>query len=164
MRFRLLLVLCLISNASSLRAEGGCPPGQAPQQGAGWRSCVPLSNGTNTHTHGASSASRRWTARWASVAIDEEKLIVSKSTGHRSEEQAERFAIDGCVSQGGSSCRAVGTGKNGCIALVMGETRYAAKGAPTLQEAEDKAMSSCKNHSDRNCSVYETACAWPVLE
>src|SRR3569623_1634309 len=87
-----------------VHAEGGCPTGQVPQQGNGWRSCVPLNNGATQPGSADDFVGPTWSPRWISLAIDNIKPILGKSGESRTLDQARRSAIDDCISQGGTTC------------------------------------------------------------
>lgn len=157
-------IMCLALIATTARAEGGCPPGQVPQQGNGWRSCVPLNNGATQSGPSDNFVGPIWTARWISLAIDNEKPILGKSGESRTQDQAERSAINDCVSQGGTTCHTMVTAKNGCVALVSGMTQITTNGSPIQRLAEEKALDDCKKTGDTGCRVYYSACVKAVPE
>jgi hypothetical protein len=130
----------------SAHAEGGCPSGQYPQQGNGWRSFV----------------GPTWQARWISLAVDSDKAILGKSGESGTDKQAEQSAVNDCISQGGTTCHVILTAKNGCIAMVVGSKRLTGFSAPTTKLAETQAVKDCEDSPDTNCKVYYTACVEPV--
>ncbi|MGN6091066.1 MAG: DUF4189 domain-containing protein [Luteibacter jiangsuensis] len=145
-------------------AEGGCPPGQVPQQGNGWRACVPLNNGTPQPGPSDSFVGPRWTARWISLAVDSDKAVLGKSNESRTQDQAEQSAMADCASQGGTACHVLVSAKNSCVAMVVGASQLTSISRPTKLQAETAAMETCKNTPDKNCSVYFSACAMAVPE
>ncbi|MGE7136123.1 DUF4189 domain-containing protein [Luteibacter sp. NPDC031894] len=150
--------------AGATHAENGCPPGQVPQQGNGWRACVPLNNGAPESGAADNFVGPRWTARWVSLAVDNLKPILGKSAESTTQNQAERSALADCTSQGGTTCNVLITAKNSCVAMVVGDTRITTSSRSTKLQAETAAMESCKNRPDTNCSVYYSACVEPVPE
>jgi len=159
-----LLLFGLLSVASTARAEGGCPPGQVPQQGNGWRACVPLNNGSAQPGPSDNFVGPHMTARWISLAVDSDKAVLGKSGDSRTEDQAKQSAMNDCASQGGLTCHVITTAKNSCVAMVVGSTRVTTDGGPTQGQAEANAMEGCKSAADSNCSVYYSACVRPVPE
>ncbi|MGN6091065.1 MAG: DUF4189 domain-containing protein [Luteibacter jiangsuensis] len=105
-----------------------------------------------------------WTARWISLAIDNNKPILGKSSESRTQDQAERSAVNDCVSQGGTTCHTIVTAKNGCVAMAAGMTRVATNGSPIQRVAEETAVEDCKKAGDTGCRVYYSACVKPVPE
>jgi len=159
--FFLLLSLAVVDTVS---AEGGCPPGQVPQQGNGWRSCVPMNNGSSQPGPSDNFVGPRWTARWTSIAIDNVKPIVGKSGETRTQEQAESTAVNDCRAQGGTTCHILASAKNSCLAMVAGDTQVTYSTRPTKMQAEAVAMEICVNKPDTHCRVYFSACASAVPE
>jgi len=162
--FSIFLLLLGLGAVEAVNAEGGCPPGQVPQQGNGWRSCVPMNNGSPQPGPSDSFVGPRWTARWTSIAIDDVKPIVGKSGEMRTQEQAEITAINDCAAQGGTTCHTLISAKNSCVAMIVGDTRLTSASRPTKMQAEAAAMNNCVNTPDTHCSVYFSACAKPVPE
>ena len=145
-------------------AEGGCPRGQVLQQGNGWRSCVPGNGTSQQQSPSDNFVGPQWAARWISVAVDTDKAILGKSAESRTEAEAENSAVRDCASQGGLTCHAIVTAKNGCVAMVVGNNRLTTAGDPIQRKAEAKAIDSCKSSPDTNCTVYYSACVQPVPE
>jgi len=151
-------------HSSGVHAEDGCPSGQVPQQGNGWRSCVPLNNGGTQPGPADNFVGPTWSPRWISLAIDNIKPILGKSGESRTLDQARRSAIDDCMSQGGTTCHTMVTAQNGCVALVSGMTQITTGGSPIQRLAEEKALEDCKKTGDTGCRVYYSACVKPVPE
>ncbi|WP_429199644.1 DUF4189 domain-containing protein [Luteibacter sp. W1I16] len=157
-------LLAALSRTALAYAEGGCPPGQVPQQGNGWRSCIPVNGASQQQGPSDNFVGPQWTARWISVAVDTDKAILGKSAESRTEAEAENSAVRDCASQGGLTCHAIVTAKNGCVAMVVGNNRLTTAGDPIQRKAEAKAIDSCKSSPDTNCTVYYSACVQPVPE
>jgi len=157
----LLFSLLPIVNAG---AESGCPAGQVPQQGNGWRSCIPLNNNGFNQGTADKFVGPRWTARWAALAIDDIKPIVGKSDDSKTVEQAEISAVNDCTSQGGTTCHPIVSAKNGCVVIAAGFSWIAGNTGPTLQQAEAMAMNDCRKSGDTGCRVYESRCAEAIPE
>lgn len=162
--FSLFFLLLSFAAVDKVNAEGGCPPGQVPQQGNGWRSCVPMNNGPPQPGPSDNFVGPRWTARWTSIAIDNVKPIVGKSGEMRTQAQAESTAINDCVAQGGTTCHTLVSAKNSCLAMIAGDTQVTYATRPTQMQAETAAMDICVNKRDTHCSVYFSACAKAVPE
>ncbi|WP_071924973.1 DUF4189 domain-containing protein [Luteibacter rhizovicinus] len=157
-----ILVLILLTCGSVGHAEGGCPPGQYPQQGQGWQTCVPIPT-----SDGAASGSQpvhvpsKWLEQWQAIATDTTKGIMGTSTDKVSWSAAEAAAIADCQSKGGASCKVEISYANGCVAMVFGDSYKNSKGGPNEAEAEKRAMDQC-NTEDKNCHVYYSACSLPI--
>jgi hypothetical protein len=63
-----LVCLCVLTPTTAF-AEGGCPPGKVPQQGNGWKTCIPVS-GSDANTSGSQFHGPSTEARWISIAVD----------------------------------------------------------------------------------------------
>jgi hypothetical protein len=153
----LLLLLCL--KIGDANAEGGCPPGQYPQQGQGWQTCVPIPGGNPGETTQAPPPII-WQDRWQAIATDTPKGILGTSLGSRTGEGAEASAIADCRAKGGTSCFVEISYVNGCVAMVVGHERKNVRGAPSKSEAEKAAMAQCESN-DKGCAVYYSACSLP---
>jgi hypothetical protein len=158
MKFAWAIVLGL---STSALAEGGCPPGQYPQQGNGWRSCVP-GNSPTAQSGGSEFIGPTVEARWVTLSVDTQAGILGHSHDSRTQDEAEHGALSDCASQGGTACQVVVTSKNGCVALAVGDSRFEARGAATKTQAESKAMDACTSFPSKNCRVMYSACVAPV--
>lgn len=157
------LVLLFVLAPPVAFAEGGCPPGQVPQQGNGWKTCIPVSgndtNATDSQFHSPSTE-----ARWISIAVDKGSGVLAESTESKTRAEAQSDAERNCLIKGGISCVAFVTAKNGCVTLVGSDTQIFGESAPTQSESESRAMDSCKRAGVANCYVNTSACAAPVYK
>jgi hypothetical protein len=157
-------LLCLFAFSATAYAEDGCPPGQIPQQGNGWRACVPASSTASTDSasqfHGPEIE-----ARWISIAVDRQKGVMALSTeGSRTQAEAQASAERSCVTKGGLACTAFVTAKNGCVAMVGSDTQIFGESAPIKADSEHQAMDSCAKASAQNCYVIASSCVSPVYK
>lgn len=159
---RALAVLLGLIVFRSAHAEGGCPPGQFPQQGNGWRSCVPAASANTNGGPVDNFVGPTWQARWISLAVDSDKAILGKSGESSTDIQAKQSALNDCTSQGGTTCHVIITAKNGCVAMVVGSKRLTGFSASTSKQAETQAIKDCEDSPDTNCKVYYSACVEPV--
>lgn len=143
-------------------AEGSCPPGQVPQQGNGWRSCVPA-GGSTAQASDSQFVQPYWEARWIALTADTTEGVLGHSGESRSEEEAGRSSMADCVAQGGRSCKVVTSAKNGCVAIAVGDTRFEADSGRTDEEARAKVLDECTRYPSKNCNVLYSGCAAPVL-
>jgi len=151
------LAVLFVLICTAIRAEGGCPDGEYPQQGPGWRTCVPIPGASNeTQTRPAF----RWKSNWGAIAADKATASLGTTTTASSEDDAEQAAIKDCKARGGSRCEILITVQNACMAMVVGATRLNAKVGSTKSEAEGRGMALC-NQQDTNCAVYYSACSVP---
>lgn len=157
--FGILILLGLLICDSAV-AEGGCPPGQYPQSGQGWQTCVPIP-GNNQGTTQQGPPPAVWSTKWLAIASDNPKGILGTSVNRPSQADAEQSAIADCMTKGGSNCSVQISYRNGCVAMVVGDKVMNTNGAPTKEEAEDKGLSLCKR-DDSNCRVYYSACSQAV--
>jgi hypothetical protein len=154
-KFLIMLVLLAFANASF--AEGGCPPGQYPQEGQGWKSCVPIpgqAGGQDRQT------AVRWADRWQALSTDTTKAVIGTATGLDSMDEAESAALRDCESNGGSHCKITASLANGCIGMSVGSSLLTAAYGTTKAEAEQSAVDKCTKGGDSKCSVYYSSCSY----
>ena len=75
-------------------------------------------------------------------------------------DQAETAALNDCLSaSGGAACTVLAWFQNGCGALALGQHGTAqGKGARTAEQAETRALASCKAAGGVGCSVVGSEC------
>jgi hypothetical protein len=155
------LLVAPIAWLSPAHAEGGCPPGQVPQQGNGWRSCVPM--GGSSSGNGASEFRAPISEpRYIAIAIDSEKQASGASPPSLSFDEADANAVQACMSAGGSRCIVYVSARNGCVTVVSGNGHTYFDSASSQDYAEYKAMDRCKKDGPAECFVYRSACAFAV--
>lgn len=158
---RRISLLCLICFFFSLPAyaEGGCPPGQYPQQGQGWQTCVPIPG----YTEAADQVTPppRWQSSWQAVATDVDKAVLGKSINLPTVSDAEANALRDCKIQGGTNCKIAISYGNGCVALAAGDILVTTGSGGSKPEAEEKALGTCRSGA-KECKVYYSACSPPV--
>jgi hypothetical protein len=137
-------------------AEGGCPPGQVPQEGPGWKTCVP--NGTSATGSTQLPPSRSFEERWVALATDAQKGVLGQSAESRSDNEAQSSAARDCVSQGGTQCKVVISARNGCISMAISSKVYGTGSGPTTGSANADAVSECKKGGDPSCRVIYNKC------
>lgn len=157
---RLLTVsLCLFVLVSiRAHAEGGCPPGQYPQQGQGWQACVPIPG--NNQPANADSGQVFYNS-WQAVATDTPKGILGTAVGVPERSSAEAQAITDCQAKGGTDCKLEVSYGNGCIAMVVGDKTLQIQGAPTKKKAEQVTTDKCNAAGNSSCKVYYSECSPP---
>jgi hypothetical protein len=143
-------------------AEGGCPPGQYPQQGNGWRACVPA-GGTANEVPGDNFRGPTKVARWVALASDTPKGILGKGLDASSESDAISAAKADCSAHGGQDCQIIGVVKNQCVSMAVGKTQLATSEGLTQLTAEKLAIEKCQKAGSEGCATYYSACAKPAL-
>ena len=143
---------------SPAHAEGGCPPGQYPQSGQGWQTCVPVP--------GANIASRQpqgpqWTNNWQAIATDTPLGILGTALDRVTSKDAEQAAVADCKARGGRECIAQISVRNSCVAMAVGESTKVIQDGTTKEAAEHTAMTQCGVHNSK-CVVYYSACNFAV--
>ncbi len=149
-------LLCFLS--LDAKAEGGCPHGQYPVQGNGWRACVPSNNAGQTAGPANSFRGPMRVARWIALASDTLKGVLGKGVNRTSESEATQMAKDDCSARGGTDCQIIGVVKNQCIAMAVGSTRLATSEGPTQMTAEQLAIKKCHKNGPSDCATYFSAC------
>ncbi|WP_448100797.1 DUF4189 domain-containing protein [Luteibacter jiangsuensis] len=155
---RLIVVLTLILLSCPVLAEGGCPPGQVPQEGNGWRACVPIGNSSQSTGPGDNFRGPSRVARWTALAFGKSKGILGGGLNKASEEEAISGAMSDCASQGGTDCEFIGVVKNQCIAIAVGTTLFATSAGPTQMTAEKLAVAKCSKSDATGCKPYYATC------
>jgi hypothetical protein len=158
-RISVYLVLLFVSCMGVAHAEGGCPPGQYPQQGHGFQTCVPIPNAQQDADDRPTRAVLE--DRWQAIVTDAAKGVIGVSTNVLSEDIATRNALSDCRAKGGSQCTVQITVVNGCASMVVGAKIMDFQGGKTQKEADKKAMDFC-NSKDTNCAVLYAACSTAV--
>lgn len=158
-RMALLLLLAIVHLYSIAHAEGGCPPGQYPQSGQGWQSCVPIPG----YTQGSNSSTppQRWVSKWQAIATDVPQGILGTSKDVSTADESEKVAIADCRAKGGVTCEIQISYRNGCVAMAVGEKTSNVRGAATLDAAEATSMDECSKGNTK-CVVYYSACSLAV--
>lgn len=163
MRYTLITFLLgalLLLHSFSAHAEGGCPPGQYPQEGQGWRTCVPIPGSAGAQQPPAAPPPR-WEDYWQAIATDKQNAVIGTSINSSSSDDSAQAAVSDCHAKGGVSCEVQITYRNGCVAMVVGKTLMNTQGEATKAEAEKSALAKC-GEADTNCRVYYSACNLPV--
>ena len=153
---QLLIVLSFSLFAKTTLAEDGCPPGQYPQAGQGWQTCVPIP-GYDTGQTRASNPRINAPDRWQALAGDSENGILGTSANAPTRADAEAAALDDCRARGGSSCKVKISQGNGCVAMTVGDRLMNTTAGHTKKEAEDNGLKECEK-SDAGCKIYYSAC------
>jgi hypothetical protein len=142
----------------SAHAEGGCPPGQVPQQGNGWKTCVPSGNAGGVQdgdTPGVSVS-----PRWIALSVDAPKGAIGESRESFSRDESEASATDDCHAKGGIECKIVGSAMNGCVSMATGSTTYGTGIGPSPDEAKAAAVGKCSGGGATGCGVIYVKCAF----
>jgi Domain of unknown function (DUF4189) len=147
--------------AVTAAAEGGCPPGQYPQQGQGWQTCVPIP-GYSQSNNAPPPPAERWDDRWGALAADSSARIAGSSSDQPTEEQAVAAAIADCKAYGATGCRQSAVYRNQCIAVVSGDKLSRTYSAKTESSAVSKGMSECDSEGQSACHVFYSGCSLPV--
>ncbi|WAH64140.1 DUF4189 domain-containing protein [Xanthomonas hortorum] len=164
----ILLAFFLLMLATSVLAEGGCPPGQYPIGGQGAMACAPM---PQDNAQQQPRPIGKWIKTWGAIASDGGDNL-GVAAGKIKKNDAQQDAESKCSSQSGKKCNVVFSYQNQCAAIAepyQGEKAASGKlaftGAPSKQLASDDALSLCrKDNKDFNCRVIYTACSEPIFE
>lgn len=160
MKFLFLFVLAaLIAIAPSLcHAEGGCPEGQYPQEGPGWRSCVPIPGYDN-----APPAQRpRIKDQWGALSVDPDHGVIGVILTADTKKEASEAATKDCKSKGGKECTLMVSVLNECFAMYTGNKNIWVKPGLSKSEAERNTLEVCQK-DDSDCQRYFAACSAPII-
>jgi hypothetical protein len=159
-----LLAIGLILSLQSFGAhsEGGCPPGQYPQTGQGWQTCVPIPGASQTQSTQRNPA---WIARWGAISVDTHKGVIGSVDDVLGREDAEKQAVDLCKSKGGATCILGVSYKNGCGSMSVGNGGLGFGSGATKNAAETDSMIQCAGtQGDAQCHPYYTGCSTPLAQ
>ncbi|WP_084621576.1 DUF4189 domain-containing protein [Luteibacter yeojuensis] len=152
----LFLLLCM----STAIAEGGCPGGQYPQEGPGWRTCVPLPGASQ----GSQSAAPQpyWVDKWGALAANTDGDLNGASTDQESRTAAVEQAIANCHAIDGKECHNFGAYRNMCMAVASGNGGTRVSGGSSKSEATRNAMHDCSAAGISGCHEYYSGCSLPL--
>ena len=153
----LLVCLCGIFVSFAASAEGGCPPGQYPQQGQGWQTCVPIPGAEQNSTPAADAG--YWTESWGALATYVPKGIIGVATGLGSRRDAEQVALSDCKEKAGATCKLEAYYQNACVALAGSDTGYAVSSDPDADAAKKNALNTCNKAAYPNCQIFYASCS-----
>jgi hypothetical protein len=145
------------------KAEGGCPPGQYPQQGQGWQTCVPIPGGDSSNS-AARAPPVHYSARWGAIATDGVKGILGSVDNAKDKATAEEGALEICRQKGGSPCKIGVSYANGCGSMSVGDKGFTFGMAPTQMEATAISMARCSADGDTACHPYQSGCSTPIRD
>ena len=133
-----------------------CPPGYIPIGGqqAGWVDCVP-NNGPEAEPPYTGPL---WATRWGAIATADGAF--GAVSGYSSKRKAVRAATKQCKAEGGRKCKVSLTFYNQCGAAASGDAAGAVAGAPLKAQAEESAMTRCRELT-QNCALFYSACNYP---
>lgn len=164
LRLRLFAFLALSAVECMLaaHAEGGCPPGQYPQQGQGWKTCVPIPGANDTREPAQPIV--KWQSKSGAIAADGQKGVLGTAEDEPSEAEAIKKAMTSCRANGGEACKVRDSYSNGCAVMTVGTKGFAVGGGSTLKDATSNSMSKCASDGDTGCHVYYSGCSFPSRE
>jgi hypothetical protein len=154
-------LLFALAFAGPIHAEGGCPPGQVPQQGNGWMSCVPA--GSSAASSGTLPPPRSVEERWVALTADAPKGLLGQSGDSKTQEEAESSAMRDCTTQGGTNCIVAVSARNGCIAMATSSKVFGVGSGPSETLADADAVERCRKGGDENCNVIYKRCVRPKV-
>lgn len=153
--FAFLMITTLSTSAA--RAEGGCPPGEYPQEGNGWRTCVPIPGAEQNST--ATATSGYWTESWGALATYVPKGVVGVATGLGRRRDAEQAALLDCKEKAGATCKLEAYYQNACVALAGSDTGYAINSNADSDVAKKNALETCSKAGYPNCHIFYSSCS-----
>jgi hypothetical protein len=169
MRTTWIFVALLCAGSAAARAEGGCPSGTVLQSGQGWQTCVPVPGGDDGGQQSggvpqAFQGADHWIDRWGAIATHGPSASLGTVNGMPTQRDAEQAALGKCHAQHGATCKLSSFYRNGCGVMVVDASGkyYNTDGGATIQEASEKAMSTCKSDGHADCHVYYSGCSLPV--
>jgi len=156
---RIALTLIVVAYSSITFAEGGCPPGSYPQEGQGWRACVPIPGDTSGEA--PRPPAQQWADTWGALAVTDNGQINGQATDETTEIDAVNAAIADCEAYKGQGCKKLGTYRNQCVAIAAGDTASRISVGKTEASAVANAMMDCGANKITNCHIYYSGCSLP---
>lgn len=158
--FSAILFVTLLFSVAAAHAEGGCPPGQYPQQGQGWQTCVPIPGSQQPAQPTAS-----WQSRSGAIATDGDKGVLGVANDERTRAEAERAALLDCKAKGGTNCQVQTYYTNGCGVMTVGSKGgFYTSTAQMKNDATQRSLHTCEANGDTGCYVYYSGCSAPTLQ
>lgn len=140
-------------------AEGGCPPGQYPQAGQGWRTCIPMP----TAPPEVSLPPRQhevWQSGYGALALDTKAGALGSSDNYTSRVAAEAEAINACRRSGGMDCVIRKSYEDECIAMAVGKKGFMLRTGLSQEETEKEALQACEKKKEK-CEILHSSCSNP---
>ena len=81
---------------------------------------------------------------------------VGASHDKSSRTEAERIAMENCLSLGSRKCELISTYSNGCVALAESTAHFGIASRPTPSDAQGAAMKQC---DEASCKVVFADCS-----
>nr|WP_232309572.1 DUF4189 domain-containing protein [Luteibacter yeojuensis] len=145
--------------SSAIHAEGGCPQGQYPQEGPGWRTCVP---GPRSNSNAAvAQPTPQWKDSWGALAVTADGQLNGEASNKASESSAVEAAIRDCEAYGGKGCHMANTYRNQCIAVAAGDNGSKIRFGQSEDDALADAMQACSSSGYTECHQYHSKCSTP---
>lgn len=163
-RFGAFSVAFLVSG--SVLAQTACPVGVPPGDPRCGPSPTWHPNSPASEAESAPEARviERWEVldhRFGAIALDPAGFY-GASHGETSQREADAQAISNCEAKGGTSCRVIGSHRNGCSTLAWGRGKASADYGSTSEISERNALRVCEELAGAVCEVIETVCSPPV--
>ncbi|UPG86395.1 DUF4189 domain-containing protein [Luteibacter aegosomatis] len=153
-----LLFLLSIWSAQAI-GEGGCPPGQYPQAGQGWQTCIPMP----TAPPEVSLPPRQhevWRSGYGSLAIDVKAGALGSADDQPSRMAAEAEAMNACRQAGGLDCVIRKSYEDECLAMAVGKKGFMLRTGLSQEKTEKEALKACEKKNDR-CEIHHSSCSTP---
>lgn len=165
--FNGLLALALFSSAhAQVHPCGGPGPGEVvvgQTDASNGVAAVPLCRSVDDPSDTATQApSLHWETRWGATATDASSGALGSVTGMQSQKAAEKGALADCKAKGGINCVLQLPYKNGCTAMIVGDSKFLVTADRTIATASQQGIEACSKVSS-NCQVYFTACSPPAV-
>lgn len=155
MRFKILLLACLVGISVTGHAQVACPTGWIPYSAS---DCGP--DNQQQGSNGVQPQRQvRWASRWGAVVSDQSAFgIVS---GMPDKASAISAAQRECQARGGVNCSVNNVYANSCVAVMANGQIIWTENAGTSEEATRMGMKNCSSKGSAKCWVYYAGCSLP---
>ncbi|WP_426702131.1 DUF4189 domain-containing protein [Rhodanobacter sp. Col0626] len=156
-----LILLVLLPFVGFAQAQQQPGVNCVPVQGQGWQGCAPIDNNTQQPQR-PQPLPQIWADHWGAIATNEPTNSLGVANNMASQSEAKKAALTDCKSKHGSTCKLETSYRNQCGALIGSTTGYVVTSKATLDETVQAGMLTCTQAGYSNCSVYYSACSFPV--
>jgi hypothetical protein len=158
------VLFLFLSSLYTTFAQAQCAPGVSS---AGNPGCIPQDRPESPYFHGnpdqlqqrLNQQPYKWADRWGAIATDAKTGDAGTVEGLQTKLAAEKEALARCGSTGASHCQVRLTFHNQCAAAALGSGELGLAGAPSEDQAKQRAVAKCGN-SD-TCKIVYSACSLP---
>lgn len=96
---------------------------------------IPGSSGASSAVQPIELPPQQWVQQWQALATDSQKGVLGAAVNEATAQYAEQSAMADCKAKGGTQCHVEISFGNGCVAMVVGNSRMNVKDAASSKGA-----------------------------